>query len=124
MKTPRHLQNLEEAYVYATEVQLVQLREIALRGDSSVDPLSRQRAICLGMLRWCASILVDQSLVDWGTQQRPSFPYVSEVLAGDSVEWIERTADAERRYSSEPGAGTLKRLWIDFLSILPIEWLL
>jgi putative cardiolipin synthase len=45
-------------------------------------------------------------------------------LAGDSVEWIERTADAERRYSSEPGAGALKRLWIDFLSILPIEWLL
>jgi hypothetical protein len=28
------------------------------------------------------------------------------------------------RHASEPGAGVLKRLWIGFLSILPIEWLL
>ena len=39
---------------------------------------------------------------------------------GGSLEWI----DGEARYTSEPGAGVLKRLWIDFLSILPIEWLL
>jgi putative cardiolipin synthase len=43
---------------------------------------------------------------------------------GRSVEWIERSASEERLYSSEPGAGALKRLWINFLSILPIEWLL
>src|SRR5262245_25314592 len=43
-------------------------------------------------------------------------------LSGDggALEWI----DGEARYTSEPGAGLMKRLWIDFLSILPIEWLL
>jgi len=37
-----------------------------------------------------------------------------------SLEWVERGV----RHTSEPGAGVLKRLWIEFLSILPIEWLL
>jgi len=37
-----------------------------------------------------------------------------------SLEWVERDV----RHTSEPGAGVLKRLWIGFLSILPIEWLL
>ena len=36
------------------------------------------------------------------------------------LEWI----DGDVRHTSEPGAGALKRLWIGFLSILPIEWLL
>jgi putative cardiolipin synthase len=41
-------------------------------------------------------------------------------LAGDALEW----ADGEARHTSEPGAGLLARLWIGFLSLLPIEWLL
>jgi putative cardiolipin synthase len=28
------------------------------------------------------------------------------------------------RYTTEPGAGALKRTWIDVLEVLPIEWLL
>jgi putative cardiolipin synthase len=39
---------------------------------------------------------------------------------GGDLEWIE----GEVRHRSEPGAGLLRRLWIGFLSILPIEWLL
>jgi cardiolipin synthase C len=41
-------------------------------------------------------------------------------LAGDALEWT----DGEARHASEPGAGLLQRLWIGFLSLLPIEWLL
>jgi putative cardiolipin synthase len=41
-------------------------------------------------------------------------------LAGDALEWV----DGEARHAAEPGAGLLQRLWINFLSILPIEWLL
>jgi putative cardiolipin synthase len=41
-------------------------------------------------------------------------------LNGQSLEWI----DGEDRFTAEPGTGLLKRLWIGFLSILPIEWLL
>jgi putative cardiolipin synthase len=53
--------------------------------------------------------------------------YAYEVrLAGDgrSLEWLERQDDREVRYTTEPETGVMKRLWIDFLSILPIEWLL
>jgi putative cardiolipin synthase len=39
---------------------------------------------------------------------------------GQGLEWIE----GDLRHRSEPGAGMLRRLWIGFLSILPIEWLL
>jgi putative cardiolipin synthase len=41
-------------------------------------------------------------------------------LAREALEW----SDGEARFASEPGAGWLGRLWINFLSILPIEWLL
>ncbi len=41
-------------------------------------------------------------------------------LNADELVWI----DGDARYTSEPGAGLFKRLWIGFLSILPIEWLL
>jgi cardiolipin synthase C len=47
-------------------------------------------------------------------------------LAGDgrALEWIERTADGERRYDVEPGTTWFQRRGVDVLSILPIEWLL
>jgi len=45
-------------------------------------------------------------------------------LAGDKLQWVEGAGAGEVTHESEPGAGMLKRLWIDFLSILPIEWLL
>jgi putative cardiolipin synthase len=40
------------------------------------------------------------------------------------IEWIERTSTDEVRSNKEPGVGLLKRLWIQILSILPIEGLL
>ena len=47
--------------------------------------------------------------------------YAYEVrLSGNELVWI----DGARQHDSEPGAGMLKRAWIGFLSILPIEWLL
>ena len=45
-------------------------------------------------------------------------------LAEGGLEWIERAPDGEKRHSREPGAGFLKRAWIGFLSLLPIDWLL
>ncbi|MBO9515305.1 MAG: phospholipase D family protein [Variovorax sp.] len=43
---------------------------------------------------------------------------------GRGMEWIDTEPQGETRYATEPGAGPVKRLWIDFLEILPIEWLL
>jgi len=43
---------------------------------------------------------------------------------GHGLEWVDVEPTGETRYFSEPGAGPMKRLWIDFLEVLPIEWLL
>jgi len=55
----------------------------------------------------------------------PADAYTLRVAAdGRCPEWIERTADGERVYDVDPGTGAAKRAWIQFLTILPIEWLL
>jgi len=42
------------------------------------------------------------------------------LLVEEKLQWV----DNGTRHTSEPGAGLLRRLWIGFLSLLPIEWLL
>jgi putative cardiolipin synthase len=41
-----------------------------------------------------------------------------------SLVWIERTPEGEKRYTSEPDVGLLKRGWVGFLSLFPIDWML
>jgi putative cardiolipin synthase len=43
---------------------------------------------------------------------------------GHCPEWIERTPAGETRYEVEPGTSAGQRGWIQFLEMLPIEWLL
>jgi putative cardiolipin synthase len=43
---------------------------------------------------------------------------------GRTLEWIERTASGEIRYDTEPQTSWVLRSKVDFLSVLPIEWLL
>jgi putative cardiolipin synthase len=40
------------------------------------------------------------------------------------LEWVERTSAGDVVYTSDPHTGLLRRMWVRFLSILPIEWLL
>jgi putative cardiolipin synthase len=40
------------------------------------------------------------------------------------LRWIERTPSGEKRHATEPGAGPLRRAWLGFLSLLPIDWML
>ena len=55
----------------------------------------------------------------------PQGAYEVRLQAGrPGMEWIEQQPQGEMRYTTEPGAGALKRAWIDFLEVLPIEWLL
>ena len=86
MKTPHTLRNLTEAYVYATEVQLATLCDLVSLKATSQSRVARHRAICLGMLRWCASALVDHDAVDWGTSDARNFGRVSEALEGACIE--------------------------------------
>ena len=43
---------------------------------------------------------------------------------GGCVEWVERTATGELRHETEPGTTWLRRLWLGFVSLLPIDWML
>ncbi len=43
---------------------------------------------------------------------------------GRGLEWVEQTAAGEARYDTEPGTSWFLRSKVDFMSILPIEWLL
>ena len=55
----------------------------------------------------------------------PRQAYEVRVAAdGRCPEWIERTSAGEVRFDVDPGTGAGKRAWIQFLEILPIEWLL
>ena len=57
--------------------------------------------------------------------QLPKHAYEVRVAAdGHCPEWIERTPAGETRYEVEPGTSAGQRGWIQFLEMLPIEWLL
>jgi len=43
---------------------------------------------------------------------------------GSGLEWIERTESGETRHETEPGAGWLRRLGLEILSLLPVDWML
>ena len=43
---------------------------------------------------------------------------------GDCVEWIEPTASGPVTHEDEPGTNAIKRAWLGFLSLLPIDWML
>jgi cardiolipin synthase C len=57
-------------------------------------------------------------------QAVPTQAYEVRLPQGGSMEWIDRGPDGETRYRSEPDTRWLRRLWVDFLSLLPIESLL
>ena len=54
----------------------------------------------------------------------PENAYEVRKDAKGSIVWVERTPAGEVVHDDEPGAGALRRAWIEFLSWLPIDWLL
>lgn len=54
----------------------------------------------------------------------PKAAYEVRLAAGGQLEWIDKTPDGVTRFETEPGAGPSKRIRVEFLSVLPIEWLL
>jgi cardiolipin synthase C len=66
------------------------------------------------------------SLADFFDTSVPELAYeVRLARDGKGLLWIERTGSGEeKRYDVDPDTDALKRLKVEFLSILPIEWLL
>ena len=92
-------------------------------GSFNLDPRSARLNTEMGVV--LDSPLLAKRLSEWFDMVVPDSAYEVRLAAGGKgLEWRERTGAGEVVHTSEPQTGPLKRLWIDFLSILPIEWLL
>ncbi len=80
MAERRAHRSLDEAYLYATEVNLATLDEVWMLASSSVARKSRQRNICLGMLEICQSNMVSKDPGLWGSEQHKHFGRVQRYL--------------------------------------------
>ena len=96
-------------------------RERIFVGSFNFDPRSAELNTEMGLL--IDSPVLAQRLSDALDHDAPRNAY--EVRpAGECVEWIERTGAGEVRHATEPETTPTKRAWIQFLGVLPIEWLL
>lgn len=92
-------------------------------GSFNLDPRSARLNTEMGVVLDSANLAT--SLSQEIDEAIPEDTYVVQLQSdGQGMEWVERTGAGEVRHATEPGTGFLKRLWIGFLSILPIEWLL
>jgi len=92
-------------------------------GSYNLDPRSDRLNTEMGIV--IASPTLAQRLSTEFDTGIPRDAYEVRLAAdGRSLEWIEREGDREIRYTTEPQSSAMMRMWINFLSILPIEWLL
>ncbi len=69
--------------------------------------------------------LLARQLAEFFDDVVPSGAYEVRLKSdGSSMEWIERTAAGELRHDADPGTGLFKRMGVEVLSILPIDWML
>jgi putative cardiolipin synthase len=90
-------------------------------GSFNFDPRSALLNTEMGLM--IESPALARALADALDARLPGQSY--EVRSGQAgLEWVEQTPSGEVRHDSEPGTSALKRIWVQFLSLLPIEWLL
>jgi len=89
-------------------------------GSFNLDPRSAHINTEMGML--IDSPVLAQRLSGHFDSVIPDHAYQVRLQPdGGGMEWIDRTPAGEVRYTSEPDSSALRRLWIRFLSVLPIE---
>jgi cardiolipin synthase C len=92
-------------------------------GSFNLDPRSARLNTEMGAV--IDSPALAQRLSDvFDTRIRNDAYQVRLAADGHNLEWIEHTQEGERIYTHEPKTGLLRRMWVGFLSILPIESLL
>jgi putative cardiolipin synthase len=87
-------------------------------GSFNFDPRSARLNTEMGVVLESATLATQ--LARTLDSELPGKAYEVRLTPEGKLEWI----DGATRFSSEPDSGVLRRLWIDFLSILPIEWML
>ncbi|HSW27435.1 MAG TPA: phospholipase D-like domain-containing protein, partial [Burkholderiaceae bacterium] len=92
-------------------------------GSFNLDPRSARLNTEMGVV--LDSVPMASRLSDQFASTFPRDQYeVRPTADGTSVEWLEQTADGPVTHRGSPETGLLRRAWIRFLSIWPIDWLL
>ena len=92
-------------------------------GSFNLDPRSAQLNTDMGVL--IDSPKLAGQLSSQLDSRLPNAAYLVRLTPQGDLEWIESDAGGQQTiYTSEPGASGLRRLWVDFLKVLPIESLL
>jgi putative cardiolipin synthase len=92
-------------------------------GSFNFDPRSKLLNTELGMV--IDSPTLAQELSNAFEARVPLVAYeVKLAEGGERLIWIERQGTETTQYTTEPGAGALKRGWVNVLSVMPIDWML
>ena len=92
-------------------------------GSFNFDPRSALLNTELGLV--IESPMLSGGLARMFDEVAPLGAYQVRLAAdGQSLEWLERTPQGDVRHTTEPGTTMMRRLGVDLMSLLPIEWLL
>ena len=91
-------------------------------GSFNFDPRSARLNTEMGFV--IDSPTLARSIADSFAREMPSRAYVVRLAADGGLEWVERVSGTEVIHRVEPGTTLLKRIGVNVLSWLPIEWLL
>ena len=91
-------------------------------GSFNFDPRSARLNTEMGLV--IDSPAMAQRLRAFFDTELPLLAYEVRLTGDGSLQWIERTAEGEKIHETEPGTSAWRRAVVDFLSVLPIEWLL
>ncbi|MDM0110818.1 phospholipase D family protein [Variovorax sp. J22R133] len=91
-------------------------------GSFNLDPRSARLNTEMGVVidsPALATVLANQL-----DSRLPNEAYLVRLQSDGKLEWVEQGGDGETTFTTEPESGAVRRLWIDFLKVLPIEWML
>jgi putative cardiolipin synthase len=92
-------------------------------GSFNLDPRSARLNTEMGVVVESAPLA--SRLARVFDEELPQLAYEVRLKAdGQGVEWVDQTQAGVVTHASAPGTSALRRFWVGFLSILPIEWLL
>ena len=98
-------------------------RERIFVGSFNFDPRSARLNTEMGLVLYSPALAQRLSAV-FDTEVAQHAYEVRLADDGHSLVWIERTAQGEKVYHTEPNTSVGRRMGVDFMTVLPIEWLL
>ena len=117
----RHKKGSSAARLHAKTFQVDD--KLIFAGSFNFDPRSALLNTEMGLVIR-NPVLAGRLVEAFDTQILPN-AYEIRAREGDPcIEWIEHTAAGEVRYDTEPLVGWGRRTWIEFLTLLPLDWLL